>query len=411
MNIEIPEKRSCLWKSYFMMCGVISLISWNSVLNLIDYFNNFLSANIFVYISFVFCLGTTVSFLIGPFMFEKVSYKKSINISLIMVVLTFLATFLMIEYVDNKELQIYSTLVFIFICGFFGSFFQSKTTGLAVSISNRELVYFNFGTGIAGFVSNIIAFIFNKLYPYNTSDPSTLTNLTQQVNLYLILIVVIFLFYFVLDFVFEKKYKVDSEEKGSNQEHLINNPLESDSEVDTDTKALTSSQIIRRTIDLLMGLIFQYVIVISLVSYFLAEGYYKFDTKGDSLFTIPAYLFFFNLADAIGKFLPPRTFIKSSTAIHFWNFIRFSFIIYFMGIIGSDNPPEVLSSEWTRAVIFFVSGVTNGYFTNCFMGTAANRFSRPAEKNIAGYFSVLFLLLGISIGSFMGIVYTADLLA
>ena len=405
MNTNQPAKKDFLWNSYFVTCGVLCLVLWNSTLNLTDYFNVTLSSNISVYLTFSLALGQAFSFIVSPSLFSHLKYKTAIIVALISAITSFVLIFVIIEWTSFLKFKIISTMTLIFVVGFFGSFFQSKSMGLAASISSEEIVYFNFGTGIAGFCLNLLAYIFNMLYPYDFDSDNKLHQLRCQLKLYLVVVICIFFFYFVLESFFELRFKDFLDTK---IEHEIEEPFASEFNRPGDPEAINGLKVMRRSLDLLLGILFQYVVTLTVISYFLATSYYKYDIDDNSWFTIPAYLFFFNLMDAIGKFMPPHTLITSFKKIHIWNFARFALIIYFI-LILEFNISIFLTSGLFRCIVFALTGFWNGYFTNSFMSSAAGRFKSPAEKGLTGYFSVLFLLIGISMGSFMGVMFTVDI--
>ena len=61
-----------------------------------------------------------------------------------------------------------------------------------------------------------------------------------------------------------------------------------------------------------MGICFNSILVLSIVGFAAPKAYFAYDKLNDSAFTIPFYLFFFNLGDSIGKNLNVKYHVKST---------------------------------------------------------------------------------------------------
>lgn len=402
MKPQTNKPNSFLWKLYFVTCGVLSLICWNSVLNLGSYTSSILSEGFRVYITFSFCLGSLLSFVASPIIFGNLSHRKGALLSISLTFVAFFSLFLSINVITNIQLAQIASAIAVFLCGFFGSFFQSKSAGLAASASNAEMVLFNFGTGLAGFSSNIFAFIIEKMYPQSNDKYNNAEQLQKQLYANLVIVAIFAIAFFIIEDNYEKTH---AEYFDTQSEQEIEAPLESDKYEGDKVVSMSSTKIIRRCLDLYVGLLFQYAIILAIITFFLFETYNRFDKPENLFYKIPTYLFFFNISDTIGKFVDSSKLIYSPNKLHTINFLKLTFLVYFIYIVYVNDIVEFLASGWFRCIIYAVLGFINGYFTNCFFSASTNRFVRPLEKGKAAYFCVFFLLMGITIGSFLGVLY------
>ena len=402
MKTQIEKPNSFLWKIYFVTCGVLSLICWNSVLNLIDYTGTKLGFAFGVYITFSFSIGSLLSFVVSPIIFGKLKHRTAALLSLSLTFTTFYFMFIVIKLIDNVSVAQILSAISIFFCGFFGTFFQSKTAGLAASASNAEMVLFNFGTGLSGFSSNIFAFVITKLFlmPDEPTEEIKIQILEKQLYAYLVVVAMFGILFIIIENMYERTH---SEYFDTKSEQEIEAPLDSDIVENDKVVAMNSIKIIRRCIDMLFGLLFQYVIVLVIITFFLIRAYNEFDK--DSFYTLSFYFFWFNLCDSLGKFVNPSKLIYSPNKLHVLNFLKLLFLIYFIYLLTVQEPIQFLSSGAARCVVLAFMGLVNGYFTNCFIGVSTNRFEKPLEKGKAAYFSIFFLLAGITIGNLLGIFY------
>ena len=59
------------WNLFFTLTGFMSLLYWNSALNLTQFFTYHINQNIFTYYNFAVSFGGLLAFLIGPIIFES----------------------------------------------------------------------------------------------------------------------------------------------------------------------------------------------------------------------------------------------------------------------------------------------------------------------------------------------------
>ena len=154
-----------------MLGGMLSLLCWNSLLNLTNYFNHTISKDIYTYITWSFCFGGILSFILSPVMFYSIQNKKSLYLSLFLTFFTFLSVLLICNsYWVDLGIKKFLVIQGIFVMGFFSSFFQSKVFSIAASFSAMEIRFFNLGSGVMGFLSNVIYYLISIYYKSDTKD-------------------------------------------------------------------------------------------------------------------------------------------------------------------------------------------------------------------------------------------------
>lgn len=419
---SLEATKSWIWKTYFITSGVVSLIFWNTILNLTEYFAAVFPASSFTFISFVFCFGSILSFFIAPALFQGMSHKSYINFSLIMCLITFALSFYSCEATERSSLNWKLCVTCFFLLGFFNAALQARLTGMAAYLSKREIVLFNFGTGLAGVGSNILAWLIELAVFGMNNKKRTLHELRFEVIIYcgIIALTLVFFFFWQLffDFIFpqvlrceedlqienvlksEQSYRVEDEDE---VESILSNEKNQISKVPFPSinHPLTKWQIIWKCLDLLLGLTYLLICTIIVVAYFDIKAFFLFDKPG-TLISIPVYMFCFNLADTAGKFIPEKKLLTSAVWAHLLNGARTLLPIYFVMLIyGGAHAFWRLSS--VRLLSNVILGLSNGYLINSFMALITDRFHSKQDKSKAAYYAVLFLFLGVVSGSFVNL--------
>lgn len=397
-----PETRTFFLKLYFLFGGYMSLLCWNSILNMTSFFIISVNPKIYTNLGFGFCLGGLTSFLISPIIFKSLNFNKSIFLSLFLNLLTFLLVliFCILDIsILSKEIL---TTVIIIINGFFNSFFQGKLAALASSHSSYDIALFSFGTGLVGVLSNVVYYVITILVPVDENNK--LASLTNQMLLYLVVVLVCFVFFFGLQIAFLRKFGDAFDEDEKNMEIIFDESL-----IVKDTQeSMGEAKIIIRSFDLLFGMFFNYTIVINIVGCFLIETQLFYDQtqnngKGNGL-TIPFFIFFYNISDTIGKYLPQKLFFKSSRILHFCAICQLIFWGYYIYIL-TNKIEGFLTSPIFRCFVPSFLGVLNGFYTNNFFVRSAERFGKKMEKGKSGFFCLMFMLAGITSGSFLNFMF------
>ena len=385
-----------IFSTFFITIGFMSLLYWNSLLNVIDYFNASIEPGFFNVLTFAFCFGQVLSFLLSPAFFSRFNSKQVLNICAILCSFLYLGFIYFAEGTNWLNAKKWLTGFASFFLGFFMASFQGTGFGIATSISNKELVCVNFGTGLSGVLTNILAVSLALLIPEDVTKP-ILETLRNRVFVYAIVMMIFLGLYFLVQHLFLRRYPdffiPRNDETGA--------PLNDNVPNETTSGPIQDKDIINTALWPLLGLLFMYIVTISFVAYLAIKTCIKFDHG--NFFIIPFFMFFFNLFDTIGKFLPPSTLIKKELVVHIASFVRLFAWGFTFYLLRAREISESLTNPWIRAALCAFMGLTNGYLTNCYMAISADKFYRSEEKGRAGYYSVLFLILGVVGGTILNI--------
>ena len=388
-----------LWDANFVMGGFISLLLWNTVINVSEYLSNAITKEGFTQMTFTYCFGNVLGFCTAGYFFTSFSRKATINIALALAfVFFFLCIFCCDVFADPKVNQ-YTVSGLTFVTGFFIALAQSKITGMAGEAGHHEIVDYNFGTGLAGVATNILAYIFSWCFP--TSDPTTQKRMMlMQVYANCIVVIVSLAGFWVLQHLFHKTYTNQLDGVGPDIESVLTGESSEIDKQDSSEETPTFT-LIRTILDTLLGVVILYITTLMVVAYFNIACYFKFDEKKNG-FTIPVYTFFYNLFDTLGKFIPPAYLLHNSAMLQSLNSLRLIQPAYFFYILFF-SAPAFMNSPYLRVVSNIILGLGNGYLTSSFFTLNASRFTNTSDKGRSTYFSVLFLCIGVVLGTFINL--------
>ena len=435
-SLTQEQQRLPLWRLFFVFAGVMTLIFWNSVLNLTLYFDQTIEAGFFVYITFAFSFGNIASFFTSRIFFKKFSSKKQIFFFICLSCVSFTLLGILLETIEDTLTKKIVAIILIAINGYGTGCFQGKLSGFSSSCGPISISYMNVGTGVSGFGSNILAIIFSLLFP--VSHEGDTVAMRKQLFSYLVGMNVLFVFFIIVLYKYMKRYghfidDIDSEanltEQLADSETNIDsdtllNPDASNNSLKDPTKSNLESKTrrsfttwkthgseptfsffssMKRIIDIWSGIIFTYYFTLEVVCFLVPELTKIYDNNSNSY--LLAYFFLYNLGDTLGKLVPVRFNFKSSFTLHLCNLLRVFFQVYFIFVLYSDNVPAFFTHYAFRGALYLLLGITNGYITNNFFCHSAERFRNPKNKDKAGFFVIFGLVLGVTLGSFSGILW------
>ena len=119
----MQTQTSNLWKIYFVILGIMSLICWNMILNMIFYFSLKINDEVYITYQFAFCFSGILSFLFSPKIFKNYSAKTQIRFSLLIMAICFYSCFIICETSISKEYKVIFSVGLVAISGFFSSCF------------------------------------------------------------------------------------------------------------------------------------------------------------------------------------------------------------------------------------------------------------------------------------------------
>lgn len=400
MRMDIDTEKSAVWKLFFLAGGFVSLFVWNSLLNLVDYFEKALEPNSFSLIAFVFFFGHVASILTASIVFRGYRITTALNIALGCILFGFFVLIYFVQFTLNTETNKICVLFASFFIGYISAYFQSKTFALAAQCSMEEILYVSFGTGLAGVLTNFFSFFVSLVYP-TSDDNEVVSVLRQQVLVYLLMTVIAFIGYLIIQHEFQIMFKdlVERCEEGERElEHAFSDVISYDTR-----KAEDEWKIMRTAGSLLLGTLVLYTVTLLFVVYFNVKCYFAFDDNRNA-FNMAYYMFFFNVFDTIGKVLPPSLTLKGEVSVWTVSLLRVGFLAHLYLVLSG-----VLGEGWAtptvRIVINGLLGFTNGMLTNSIQSQVGGRFRTRNEKGKAEYLVVLFLLTGVGLGALLGVVF------
>ena len=398
-------EKTFLWRGFFLFSGIMFLIFWSFILNLTPYFNATISPDFFIYLTFTFSSANILSFLTSKFIFKRVQVEKMIFFSISICCISFTFMSILIEISSSTQFQELVSVLLVALSGYCTGLFQGKISGMASSCGAISLSFMNIGTGLAGFGSNLIVILFAFIFPSNKQE-HRLRNLKSQMIIYLVLLNLILAFYILVLYRFLRKFgniiramnNPENEDAGSsNQDRLI------EQQGNRSRLNWSFKYILRKVVDLFLGMIFNYSFTIQIVCFFIPELIKKYE-DGKELLLLLMY-FIFNLTDTCGKMIPPRFYLKNSILLHILSLLRVIFQIYFTLMLVT-TPHNFLSHILFRIFVFIILGILNGYFTNNYFYFSASRFNKNEHKDMAGFLIVFALDIGIFFGTFIAVLWT-----
>lgn len=397
--MDSDTDKTAVWKLFFVAGGFVSLFIWNSLLNLVDYFEKALEPNSFSLVAFTFCFGQVASILTASVVFQGYKIRYGLNLSLGSVLFAFFCMIYFVEFTLNTETNKICVLLAALLIGYVSAYFQSKTFALAAQCSVEEMLYVSFGTGLAGVLTNLFSFFVSLMYP-TRDDTEVLSVLRRQVLLYLLMTVVAFIAYLVIQHEFQVHYKsvLDKLESGEREiEHAFSDVISY-----TTTKAEEEWRIIRTGGDLMANTTLLYVVTIVFVVYLNVKCYFAFDDNRNA-FNVAYYMFFFNIFDSVGKLLPEKLTLKNERWLWVFNGLRLLVVVHVFLVLVATLDGD-WADPWLRMVWNSVLGLTNGLMTNSVYDQINRKFKSRYEKSKAEYMVVLCLVTGVGVGALAGVV-------
>lgn len=392
MSKEVVLKKGALWKSFFIIGGIIAMIYQYSILSLTEYFALKVRKNIFIYLMATFSTGQLLSFLLLYFIGKRLSVRPTLLISLLLGSISFGLMFMSIYAFPSDNGKLIGCLVFMFINAITMTMFLIKITSLSTGIGNNELVFLNLGTGLSGVSSNIIIFIFSLIFPFKNNETDYVRQLEYQLIGYSCVIVLMLISFYIVETIFSKKY-FDNVYK--------------DLRYSTIGKSTSHPKDVNATfkhgIDCYAGQFLNYAISIAILSYFLAGAFFQFDFGKSKIYTVAVFNFFFNISDFLAKLIPHRLLVKGFVKMHSLSLIRILTILYFVLVIKLDKEGGFFSKGWIRFIILSISGFVHGYLKNVFMTNCADRFNDIGNKEFSGFYSIFAVITGYFFGGVIGL--------
>lgn len=379
---------------FFFLTGIVGLIGFNSTLGFSEFFDAAAPGSVF-YMAFSSNIGGMLSFAIEPFLLRSFSnVKKLFTIACsILVLVSLLFSFAMLF---KEQRYTFFTLISLnFIFGFFSFWFQSKGVSTAAGVSPASVKNYSLGTGAAGVISMIACYVLNLLYPPEKfSGPDFAAMETQVITYGAFFFGIFATFFLFLGLWIGPRNSYSEITQSSLERKVMREPSAEEQLEEVDVR-----YILAESFDINMGMMVNYISTINLVSYWVYTSYKIFGSKGLQQVPLALYYFMFNVGDMVSKGIPVGLLPSSSRVAHAVNVLKLLLNVYFFWIIFGKSEGFVVSSE-VRLAVVFAGGILNGYMTNTYFVLNGMRFDKMEEKGKAGSLNVLFLLTGLTIGSF-----------
>ena len=151
-------------------------------------------------------------------------------------------------------------------------------------------------------------------------------------------------------------------------------------------------------------MLFTLFFTLEVVVFFIVNLTKKYDNNSNTFLLV--YLFTYNLGDFVGKGIPPRFNLKNIHLVHLLTLSRAFFQIYFV-VITLEESSRFLIHPALRIFVYLILGISNGYSTNNYFCIASNRFQNIKNKDYAGFLMLFGLILGVTLGSFSGVLWVS----
>ena len=148
-----PEKKTFLWKMFFLLGGVSSLFVWNAVLSLNSYWEDKYSKSITSYYSFTYMLGSFLSFFAYDITNACLQFQHQMTIFPTVMAQSFYVTWAVGEYIDkatDQGLKMTIFLIVTFIQGWINNLLQITVSRFAFSFDKDDISIFSVGQAQGG---------------------------------------------------------------------------------------------------------------------------------------------------------------------------------------------------------------------------------------------------------------------
>ncbi|KAL2643277.1 hypothetical protein R1flu_010864 [Riccia fluitans] len=401
--------------TYFAM-GVCYLLPWNAFITAVDYFE-YLYPNSYIdrvfTVSYLFpCLVTLCVVLVYE---DRTSSRLRINAGLAMLLFsTVVVPFIDLLVIsgngggDNSFGHI-STVLAVVIAGIGDALVQGSLIGVAGELPDRYMQAIVSGTGLCGVLISVLRIVTKAALPQGVHG------LRTSANIYFI-IGSGFIFLCIIGYNQVHKLAVVDQYRSVGTFHnetqdletdnvtLLSNATDGGSEItaslsgsaDKGSTSLMQVFVKLKWLASSFGLI--YVVTLSIFPGFLAEDVHSAflgDWYGILLIGT------FNLFDLVGK---SGTILYTPDTAHVTIVGSVARLLFFPLFAGCLHGPKAFRTEVPVFILTALLGITNGYFTS--MGfIIAPKIVALDEIERTGTIMVIFLVIGLTLGSFVGFVW------
>ncbi|KAL1550879.1 Epsin-1, required for endocytosis and actin patch assembly [Salvia divinorum] len=390
-QVKIPSDTFHLAYIIYFTLGVGYLLPWNAFITAVDYFS-FLypDASVDRVFGVVYMLLGLTSVLIIIAFAHRSNAVVRINAGYALFLLSLVVVPLMdVWYVEGRVGvygAYYVTVGVVGLCGVADGLVQGGVVGNAGELPERYMQAVVAGTAASGVIVSLLRVLTKAIYPQDASG------LRKSANLYFIFTIVVMILNIIFYNVAHKlpviKYYNDLKKVAANEEK--------------EQKGELTGKLWRSTLWEIVGNVKWYgygIMIIYVVTLCIFPGSITEDVHSDILkdwFPI-VLIACYNVFDLVGKTLTPLYLMDNAKAAIGGTFARLLFLPLFYGCL---HGPDTLRSEIPVMILTCLLGLTNGYFT-CVLMILAPKTVRLQHAETAGIVLVLYLIVGLAIGSIL----------
>ncbi|TMW86141.1 hypothetical protein EJD97_021897 [Solanum chilense] len=387
-NPKIPKDSFHIAYIIYFTLGAGYLLPWNAFITAVDYFS-YLYPDVMV--DRIFAIVYMIVGLIGLLLIVAFSNKTSafvrINVGMFLFVVALVTVPLMdVFYVDGR-VGVYAgfgvTVGLVGTCGIADALVQGGVVGAAGELPERYMQATFAGTAASGVLVSLLRILTKAVYPQDANG------LRKSANLYFIFSIAVMILCIVFYNIAHRlpiiKYYNDLKTQAVNEEK--------------EDKGDLTPDLWRSTLDIFgtvkwygFGIVSLYVVTLSIFPGYITEDVHsQLLTDWYPILLITGY----NVFDLVGKSLTPVLFFDNAKVAIGACFARLLFLpLFYVCLHG----PDFFRTELPVTILTCLLGLTNGYLTSLLM-ILGPKTVQLQHTEIAGTLLVLFLVMGLAIGS------------
>ena len=436
MNNNTEAKRPLVHWIFFWAVGAGNLFVWNSILSMTGYWKVRYNLSADSFYPFFYNFGSFSAFLVFDQIKKKLSLKQVMLATPPLLVLMFVALFIMGEFFSpegGSAVKYWISLIIMVLIGLCNNIMQTYSMQYTFGFTSTEISYLNSGGALVGILCNIISLICFSSFAPTDFKMNGLVYLIFQI-VFLLLILFAFWRYFAYAATPESKPKkpepIQNKDDGNaelepnadehqtpggsrprkvgDQNGNLNSErkyLQGEPKTTNGTTAIRAVTIVARppppmmqTLRMIAGyfssLALLYAITLSVfpaVCFSMGLGW-----KSGAFYSI--ILLEYNISDLLGRYIYPKLPLGAGS----WQFIfgtfRIVLVVFAIVIFGGVDNSQILDLWYVTTIFTMLLGGTNGYLTSCYFANASESVP-TAHKNNSGFLMTLALFIGLTYGS------------
>ncbi|XP_010422386.1 PREDICTED: equilibrative nucleotide transporter 4-like [Camelina sativa] len=402
---QTPENLQGKYKAMVVCCilGVGSLVSWNSMLTIADYyyqiFPDYHPSRVLTLVYQPIALGTVMIFAYHE---SKISTRKRVLTGYILFTIS---TFLLIvlDMATKGHGGIGNYIVLCTIVASFGLADATVKGGLIgdLSLMSPELIQsYMAGSGMAGVLTSVLRLITKAAFDKSNNHLRKGAMIFLAISTFIEFLCVMLYAYVFPKLPIVKYYRTKAASEGSKTvaadlaaAGIQNQSDLSDDDSNSKNQRLSKKELLLQNIDYAVSLFLIYVLTLSIFPGFLYENTGQ---HGLGAWYALILVAMYNFWDLVGRYVPLVSWLKveNRKALTIAVLSRYFLVpaFYFTAKYGDKG--------WMMMLVS-VLGLTTGHLTVCIMTIAPKGYKGP-EKNALGNLLVVFILGGAVVGISLG---------